>query len=239
MRLSRRLMMSAQMVTPGSRVADVGCDHAHTSIWLVRSGIAKSCIAMDLREGPLKHAAENIAMYGCGDSITTRLSDGILELKPGEADCILITGMGGGLMTRILQMGQETAESACELVLQPQSDPGAVRRCVHELGFMIDRETCCMDYGKFYVSMHAVRGKEQKPYTDSEYEYGRLLCEAKDECLYGYLKHEYEKAQRVIERLEDGKTPGAAGRLVSFSKEVGLLEEAIKKFEGEGTNGQH
>ena len=45
-KLSDRLLMSASRVTPGNVVADVGCDHAHTAIWLVKQGIAPRAIAM-------------------------------------------------------------------------------------------------------------------------------------------------------------------------------------------------
>ena len=80
------------------KVADVGCDHGYVSIYLVTHGIAKECIAMDVRSGPLSGAKDNIDEYGLSDSIRTRLSDGVKELKQGEADALVIAGMGGNLM---------------------------------------------------------------------------------------------------------------------------------------------
>ena len=47
--LSKRLQMLADMVTKGSRVADVGCDHGFLSIWLVQAGISPKVLAMDVR----------------------------------------------------------------------------------------------------------------------------------------------------------------------------------------------
>ena len=64
------------MVTPGSRVVDVGTDHGWLPVWLVRQGIAKEAIAMDVRPGPLSRAEAHIAEYGLQDRIRTRLSDG-------------------------------------------------------------------------------------------------------------------------------------------------------------------
>ncbi len=155
-KLSDRLMMSAKMVTEGSVVADIGCDHAHTDIWLVKEGIAKRTIAMDVGEGPLSHASENIRLYGLEAMIETRLSYGLDGLKPGEADSVVIAGMGGTLTTCILNKGKSVLNTVKELILQPQSDIWMVRRFLREHGFIITDEEMCLEDGKFYNSMRAV-----------------------------------------------------------------------------------
>ena len=155
--LSERLLMSAKMVTKGSRVADVGCDHAHTGIWLIKNDIASKVIAMDVRKGPLEKARENIKLYGLDGIIETRLSDGLEKLSVGEADSIVIAGMGGTLTVEILKNGIEKAAAARELILQPQSDIGMVRRFLRENGFVITQEKMCKEDGKFYNSIRAVR----------------------------------------------------------------------------------
>ena len=86
MRLSKRLRVVADMVKPGNVVADIGCDHGYLSVWLVREHKAAGAIAMDLREGPLNSAKENIRFFHQENRIETRLSDGMDELKPGEAN---------------------------------------------------------------------------------------------------------------------------------------------------------
>ncbi|MBR5178574.1 MAG: SAM-dependent methyltransferase [Lachnospiraceae bacterium] len=148
--------MSAKMVTKGSRVADVGCDHAHTGIWLIKNDIASKVIAMDVRKGPLEKARENIKLYGLDGIIETRLSDGLEKLSVGEADSIVIAGMGGTLTVEILKNGIDKAAAARELILQPQSDIGMVRRFLGENGFVITQEKMCKEDGKFYNSMRAV-----------------------------------------------------------------------------------
>ena len=148
--------MSASMVTPGSRVADIGCDHAHTGIWLIQNGIASKVIAMDVRKGPLEKAHENLKLYGLEGTIETRLSDGLEKLNEGEADTVIIAGMGGTLTVEILKKGLEKIAAARELILQPQSDIGMVRRFLRENGFSITQEKMCKEDGKFYNSMRAV-----------------------------------------------------------------------------------
>ena len=97
--LDGRLRLTAEMVPAGARVADVGCDHARLPIALVRSGRCSSVIASDLRQGPLLSAQENIARAGLEDKISLRLSYGLDGIAPGEADCVVMAGMGGILIT--------------------------------------------------------------------------------------------------------------------------------------------
>ena len=148
--------MSASMVTTGSRVADIGCDHAHTGIWLIQNGIASKVIAMDVRKGPLEKAHENLMLFNLEGTIETRLSDGLEKLNEGEADTVIIAGMGGTLTVEILKKGLEKIAAARELILQPQSDIGMVRRFLRENGFSITQEKMCKEDGKFYNSMRAV-----------------------------------------------------------------------------------
>ena len=107
-KLSARLAAVAALVEPGSRVADVGTDHGYIPIYLVQTGIADRAIAMDVRSGPLERARAHVDRLppGCRERIETRLSDGLKALSPGEADTVVIAGMGGELMIRILDEGQ-------------------------------------------------------------------------------------------------------------------------------------
>ena len=125
-KMSQRLVTVAEMLRDDSgkklAVADVGCDHGYVSIYLVQSGIASSAVAMDVRQGPLSGASDNIREYGLLDVITTRLSDGLKELKKGEADSLIIAGMGGKLMERLVKEGNLKELGIKTAVLQPQSD---------------------------------------------------------------------------------------------------------------------
>ena len=64
--MSERLQMLAEMVTPGYRVADIGCDHGFLSIYLVQKGISPHVLAMDVRKGPLAAATEHVENSGLG-----------------------------------------------------------------------------------------------------------------------------------------------------------------------------
>ena len=100
-KISDRLKTAASLIREGAVLADVGTDHGYVPIYLLEQKKIKSAIAMDINKGPLERAREHIHLYGMDAYIQTRLSDGVAALEKGEADSILVAGMGGGLVTLI------------------------------------------------------------------------------------------------------------------------------------------
>ena len=109
--LSLRMKTVADMVKPGGRVCDIGCDHAFVSIYLVANGISDRVIASDVRTGPCAIARDNIARWNMTDRIDLRLGNGLATISPGEVDSIIIAGMGGILITDILEAGMDVVQS--------------------------------------------------------------------------------------------------------------------------------
>lgn len=101
--LSPRLKTAADMVRKGVVAADIGTDHAYLPSYLVLSGICPRALACDLRKGPLENAAKALEHWNIADKITLRLSDGLDELSAGEADDIIMAGMGGILIAKLLE----------------------------------------------------------------------------------------------------------------------------------------
>jgi tRNA (adenine22-N1)-methyltransferase len=226
--LSKRMEAVVNMVSPQSLVvADIGCDHAYVSIALTQREIAQKVIAMDVRKGPLEIAARNVAEYGCGDSIELRLSDGMEKLEPGEADVIVIAGMGGLLMRNILEQGldsllgrvgsgQDLKVAAAEvrrpeLVLQPQSDIREIRDFLQNRAYYIEKENMLIDEGKYYTVMKAVpverqygNGERTVPICkEEELVYGSFNLQHKDAVLLEYLQWEAKVLEGIMEKLED------------------------------------
>ena len=209
--LSERMLRTAAMVSRGTTVADVGCDHAYTSIYLIEQGIATGVVAMDVNKGPLAKARENVDKFGMQEQISLRLSDGLAKLAPGEADTILIAGMGGPLMERILAAYPATLSKAKELVLQPQSEAASLRRFVQKQGFRITKEDMLKEDGKYYVIFRAERGKDV-PWTEEEYRYGKFLTKEAYPVLREFLSEERKTAEEVLERLASAGTEKAQKR---------------------------
>ncbi len=207
-RLSARLDMVASFVRPGSRVADVGCDHGYVPIALVQRGIAERALAMDVREEPLKRAAEHIRLSGFEGRIETRLSDGVTALEAGEADTVIAAGMGGSLIVHILEGGRGLWESVGHWILSPQSEPEKVRYFLQMNGFSIEREAMVEEDGKFYVAIDAARGG-MEPLSAAQALYGPCLIRAHHPVLTEYLKREEAVLTQILSGLA-GRTGGSA-----------------------------
>lgn len=228
-----RLRAIAGMVTEGNRLADVGCDHGYLSIYLVSEKKIPSAIAMDVRPGPLSRARENISRYGLEDYIETRLSDGLAKLEPGEGDTLVIAGMGGPLMERILRDGAKVREGVQELILQPQSDLPHFRHFLSEIGWEIVREEMIKEDGKFYPMMKAVRVQNGKnvTYTEEEEWFGPFLLKNRHPVLKEYLIREASIREKILAGLSDAPSTSAKERLAEVKEEMELIHTALKRYE--------
>lgn len=229
--LSNRLLAAAGMVTKGNIVADIGCDHAYTSIYLCQAGIAPKVIAMDVNKGPLVGARAHVEEAGLTEQIDIRLSDGLQKLVPGEADSVLLCGMGGLLMIKILSDYPEATASLKELILQPQSEVGEIRRYLHKQGYEITKEHMLKEDGKFYVMMRAVKSEVPQQYeTECDYIYGKLLLEEKNPVLADFLDREHRLRADVLTALAGQDTENAKARRESLGREFSLIEEARNRI---------
>lgn len=239
MQLSKRLQAVAELVTPGSRVADVGCDHAYTSIYLIEQNIASAVIAMDVNQGPIERAAENIKKYGMEGRIGVRKSNGLQKLQPKEADTVLIAGMGGGLTAQILSDRTDVVCALKELILQPQSETSLVRKVVNEYGFLITRENMLIEDGKYYVMMKAEqedRVSDQQLYRlgkEEHYHFGRLLLEEKSLVLLSYLIKEKQMYEDILRSLISQPTKQSILRQKEILNKLELINGGLSYYNDE------
>ncbi len=240
-KLSRRLTAIAALVTPGQRLADVGCDHAYLPIELVRTGRIPSALAMDVKEGPLERARAHVAEAGLADRVETRLSDGLEALEENEADTVLLAGMGGLLICRILT-DRPIPKSVTELVLGPQSEVADVRRCVRDLGFVLVDEDMVLEGGKYYpllkarrdnafptdareeaqaVSPAVVEDRTETIPRDLADAFGPILLTKRHPVLRRWLLKELATTEAILLRLKD-VTQGLPPRATLRNREIEL-----------------
>lgn len=235
MELSGRLLTISTFITKGNTVADIGTDHGYLPVYLILKGISRRVLAMDIGKGPLKSAEKSIALYGVADKVEVRQSDGLCRLAPGEAETIVIAGMGGGLICKILERELTKAKSARELVLSPQSEIGKVRRFLRENGFVIEKEDMLVDEGKYYVVMRAVKGfpPEDSDTGDSyiEDKYGRYLLKSQNPVLMSALEKEKKSLSGIFKGLLEVDTPKARARREEIKEELEAVDKALQYWE--------
>ena len=250
--ISDRLEKVANCVCKGSRVADIGCDHAYTAIYLIRNNIARNVVALDINKGPLERAKKNIEKFGREQVIDTRLSDGGKELSVGEIDTLLISGMGGRLTNKILEDSLEIVKNCKQLVLQPQSEIYLVREYLDNIGYRIIYEDMLIEDGKFYVIINAVNEYydciSHHSYDESIdinnkdnnienkklfHRYGEYLLVHRNEILYKYLNKNKQKIEKILSNLQSDneKALNNADRIKEINDDLQLIREGLKYYE--------
>ncbi|MBP3729270.1 MAG: SAM-dependent methyltransferase [Lachnospiraceae bacterium] len=211
MKLSHRLETILSLVPKGLRTADIGTDHAYVPLALIERRIAPSVIATDLRPGPLANASDRIRKKGREAQVQLRLGDGLSPIRPGEAEVIIISGMGGALMSRILQEGRAVAARASRLILSPQSEWAEFRGFLSEEGYYIDEERCIEEEGKFYIIL-SVHPNEKQTLTKEELLYGIHTAPQDAETRKRLIERDIHRDQNLIKQIS-GKAGADTARI--------------------------
>ena len=206
--MTPRLLAVAMMVKESKAVADIGTDHAYVPVYLVLNGLTEKALAMDINKGPLMRADENISRFSLDNKIKTRLSDGLSELKDGEADTVIIAGMGGILINNIIEKDKNRLKSLKNYILQPMTAIEETRKYLEQNGFLIVDEKLAKEDNKIYTIISAVPG-EMKISCEVNYYIGEKLISNRDEFLLDLLRgkiYEYEKAISSMTNTDNAQT---------------------------------
>ncbi len=157
MTLNRRLARCAEYVAAGGVLLDIGTDHALLPCFLAQKGSVLYAVAADIAEGPLCSAKRTIAENGLSDRVFTAKSDGFAGIPKkylSEATDAVIAGMGGEMIVKILSEAGDFPKKL-NLVLQPNSRAGVLRRWLAENGYGTLRESAVRDGRHVYAVINA------------------------------------------------------------------------------------
>ena len=145
-------------------IADIGTDHAYIPIYLASKNRITKAVASDKNKGPIERARENVKKYGLSQIIDLRIGQGLSPIEKGEAETIIIAGMGGVLIGDIIEADLEKAY-ASRLILQPMNAQDNLRKRLLSLGFIIEEEELSCEGFKVYNLMSVKKGiaKEDEP----------------------------------------------------------------------------
>lgn len=195
-----RLDTLVKVVGSSKVLADIGCDHAYLPILLVRSGNAQKVIASDTAAGPINKARLNIYRFGLQDRIELRCGDGLKTLRPGEADTIVIAGLGGRTIAKILSDGADVAAKSDRLILQPMTDDTELRRYLYQNGFSITHEHLVKEKNRFYNIIVAVY-EPTRIYSDFDCYVSPALLKSGSNMLLEYLEKKRHQLENILSSL--------------------------------------
>lgn len=165
-KLDERLLAIAKLAEKNKIVADIGTDHGYLLIYLLTNNLIERAIATDVAIGPLNNAIDNFKNYGVSDKVTCLLSDGLKE-TPADIDTIIISGMGGFLIAKILKNSKYQYN---KIIVQANNHVDEVRKICEELNYKIEYEEVVFSKNKYYEIMVLVPGKETL--TELQIKYG-------------------------------------------------------------------
>ena len=226
--ISKRLLCCASMVQPGSRVADIGTDHGYLGIYLLQSGAARHVIACDLRKDPLENARRNAKLFGVDGEMELRLSDGLEKILPDEVDTVVMAGMGGDLIQKILSQCPWRKREGLQFILQPQSAGNVLRRWLCEDGFEIRREEPVQDGHFLYIVMDIRQGEPAPLTPGTEYASPALLASGSP-LVGNYLARVENALQETVRGLTNAEKQRPE-RLAYFGQALLEIQEMRKNY---------
>lgn len=232
-KLSKRLAMVASLIPYGSKIADIGSDHAYLPCYTVKKGTVPFAIAGEVAEGPFLSALKQVKTEGLTDKIQVRKGNGLEVIQPGEVETITIAGMGGTLISQILEAGKEKLVSVQKLILQPNVGAFAVRNWLLENGWELVQEEILEEDGKIYEILSAIKGDPASPYQENpekEILFGPYLLKQKNTAFLKKWESELKNWQRILSKLDKAEeSESTLLKKAELIKKISMAKEVLGK----------
>ncbi len=199
--MKERLELICNKVPKCKTLADIGTDHGYVVIELLRNSVCKKAFATDIKTGPLNIAKKNAYRYGVLDKLEIRQGDGLEPFKIKEADVFVIAGMGGLLISEIINKGFDKAKNADCLILQPMNAMDELRTLLYSKGFDIYDEQLCTEDERIYNVICAKYDGIVRLKNIIETYIGEKLVQKEDPLLTILLKKRINTINKIIDGL--------------------------------------
>lgn len=221
--MNNRLKTIISHVSDGVGIIDVGTDHGYLPAELAQRGYRGNIFASDVNAAPLDAARRTAEKAGVVSSIQFLHCDGLALCPPEDVDTIVIAGMGGDLICRILDMAEWCMNSRYKLILQPMTKPEVLRYWLTNNEFEICSESLTEDTGMIYQIFTARFGSKTQ-LRDAELFTGAYKMLGNDPLFPKILNRfiaRFEKSAAGLQRAKDAP----AGRLELINEILSQLKE--------------
>ncbi|KJF26884.1 hypothetical protein TZ02_10895 [Clostridium aceticum] len=226
MKLTPRLKKIADLVPINSKVSDIGTDHGYLPIYLLQNNIASHVIASDVNKGPLETAEKNIYLHGYVDKIEMRLGSGLEVLKAGEVDTIIIAGMGGILISELLDKAPNIVNKIHTFILQPMQAQEDLRRYLVANNFKITKDLLVKEDHRIYEIIVAQQGS-QAIEEEIYYETGLFLESNPKDLVEEFIEGKIKTQKEIILQVKEQNSPTAMKKHTECEKKLIKLQEVL------------
>ena len=233
-KLSPRLEEIAKLIPQASRVADIGTDHGYMAIYLLQEGIVDRLIVSDINKEPLKIAKNNVSHYGLSDRVEFRLGNGLDILNPNEVDLVIISGMGGILISDILEAGANIIKDIGALVLQPMTKQKHLRKYLISRNFTIEKDLLVKESNRIYeiILTQVNKGKKIKVRDNLMFEIGFHLKSNPKKISREFINRKIRIERQIIQNIEKHSISKESPRYKNCLKKIKKLEGVLEWLEG-------
>lgn len=225
-RIPYRLARIAAYLPEGAFFADIGSDHAYLPCYVCRRDDSARAIASDVNEGPFQRTENAIQTAGLNDRIDARLGNGLQTLAHQEVQQIVISGMGGILICKILQAGQDKLHKVSRLIIQPNSDERYVRKYLMRQPFVITHEELVDENGHIYEILVADKATHPKALTEKELLFGPIMLQCPSELFYKKWRAAYKKRQEILQKMKNVNHTDQTS-IEHYMKELAWIKELL------------
>lgn len=235
--ISKRLKYIIDITKDFDIVADIGTDHGYVSVELLKEKKAKKVIASDISSMSLQKAIDYVNLNNLSDKIDTRAGSGLSVLDQDEVDAVIIAGMGGILISKILgaDYSKKFVEKDPTLILQPVQQASELRFYLYENNFEISDEHYIEDMGKYYHIIIAKKSNKKSrdckniiKNKDVFLKYGIINISKKNKLIKKSIELEIEKKKKLLQKLiDDNVSNEHVQKIVIYLKQ---LEEVYETF---------
>lgn len=231
-KLSNRLESVAKYIPSGARLADIGSDHAYLPCYVVQKGVIPFAIAGEVVEGPYLSAKNQVETLHLTNKISVRKGNGLEVIQPKEVDCITIAGMGGALISSILEQGKSKLGSVKRLILQPNISAISIREWLLQNGWGLVAEEILEEDGKIYEILVAEQGNEEELYQRDKEKgllFGPILLQEKNSIFQKKWLEEKRNWSNILTNLQNASdTEENRVKKQELRNKITLLEEVLE-----------
>lgn len=235
-----RIAALVNMAGAADFAIEVGCDHGLISCGLAEREDIKKILATDISEASISKlrnflreeelSGENLY----SEKISCLVNDGLKGMDYDRCDLIVIAGMGGRLIQRIMEGNIELLEKTGQILVSPQSELSMFRTFLISLEWDISEEMV-YDSGHFYtifdirpykkIKRDYVELAKQQPAI----EYGPDLLLKKNPVLKEKLEKDRTSLCLLIDKLDEEMKKSFN---INISRRLDRLEDKKKDIEG-------
>lgn len=197
------------------------------SLYLLDTGICSSVIATEIADHPYQRAREAARQSRFSESLQVRQGDGLQPLQPGEAANVIIAGMGGDTIAKILAADWDKASTFRRFIFQPMSRPAVLRQTLAEQGWPILEEKIIWENRHFFIIMAVNPGSQPYHLSPLELELGPVILRQTSQERDDYLRYIYRRYQRVRDKLSQSRQESTEILLAQVEEKMIALEALL------------